>query len=585
MPETSARVAKFRDRAELLDFLLEIAEATSVTLDLDDLMSKLAEIVREVAPWDLFAILLYSEERAGLKVRYAVGHQNATVKRLVIPLSEGLTGAAATSLEPVLAGDVRSDPRYIPTVDAVQTELAVPMIARDRLVGVIDLQSTRPNAYTEEHSSLVRLIASRAAAAIDNARLYRRTLRQNRTLRTLATLGHSFSAILDLDELLEKIATTVRSLIDYDAFSVLLLDEEKRLLKRRFSLRYDELVELDNIPLGHGITSAAVEDRAPVVVSDTRGDSRYLESTVGIRSEIAMPLMVADRVLGVMDLESARVGYFNEEHLQMLSLLAPLIANSIENARLYEELGERERRLAENLRTARDLQNTLLLREPPPIESLEVAARSRAAREISGDLYDFFKQPDGLDVIAIGDVSGKGAAAALYGTLVAGLLRTLAPRRPSPGILMRSLNAALGERKVPATYVTLLVLFWQRHFNLFTMSNAGMFPPIICRHGQILKQQVLGIPLGLLDNRVYDEVTFRAEPGDVILLYSDGIYDQAGPRGEEEEYGRKPLYGILERHWRASAREIADLVMADVDRFMAGSPITDDQTVLVLKVE
>jgi len=584
MSEPTSRIPRFRDRAELLDFLLEVAETTSATLDLDDLLGRLADTVQEVVPWDLFAILLYSERQGGLKVRYAVGHRNEVVNRLVIPLNEGLTGAAALSMEPVLVGDVRSDPRYISTVDAVRTELSVPMIARDRLVGVIDLQSTRPDAYNEEESSLVRLIASRAAASIDNARLHRRTLTQNRTLRTLATLAHSFSSTLDIDDLFSKIATTVRDLINYDAFSVLLLDEDRKLLKRRFSLRYDERVELDNMPLGAGITSAAVTRREPVLVRDTRGDSRYIESTEGIRSEVAIPLLVPDRVLGVMDLESSQIGYFNQDHVRTLSLLAPLIANSIENARLYEELGERERGLAENLKAARDLQSALLLREPPPLDGLEVAARSRPAREVSGDLYDFFTQHDGLEVIAFGDVSGKGAAAALYGTLVAGLLRTLAPRRPSPGILMRSLNAALGERKIPATYVTLSILFWQKDLNLFTMSNAGMFPPMICRQGEILKQKVEGIPIGLLDNRIYEEVMFRTEPGDVILLYSDGIHDQVGPGGEDDEYGRKPLYALLEANWEKPAGEIADLVMADVDRFMEGGPLSDDQTVIVLKV-
>ena len=498
------RVARFQDRAELLDFLLEVAEATSVTLDLDALLENLGDIIQKVVPWDLFAILLYSEKQQGLQVRYAIGHRQEIVKRLVIPLNEGITGAAASGLEPVVAGDVRSDPRYIPTVDAVRSELAAPMIARGRLVGVIDLQSTRSNAYTVEDSSLVRLIASRAAASIDNARLYRRTLRQNHTLRTLTTLAHSFSSILNLDELLNKIATAVRKLINYDAFSVLLVDDEEKLLQRRFSIRYDQRVDLDNIPLGRGITGAACEMREAVRVEDTRGDSRYIESTPGIRSEIAIPLVVKDRVLGVMDLESERVAYFTEEHVRLLELLAPMIANSVENARLYEELAARQRRSEENVRAARTLQSALLLREPPPLERLELAVRSRPAQEISGDLYDFFKHGQGIDVIAFGDVSGKGAAAALYGALVAGLLRTLAPSFPDPGVLMSKLNASLGERKVRAMYVTLLLLFWNAAAGTFTMANAGVFPPVICRRGRILKQRIEVVPIGLLDDTEYD---------------------------------------------------------------------------------
>lgn len=567
----------------MLDFLLEVDEATSETLELDAVMESLADSIREVVPYNLFAILLYSERRQGLQIRYSIGHRAEIVKRLVIPLSEGLTGAAASTLEPVLVGDVRNDPRYLASVDAIRTELAVPMMARNRLVGVIDLQSTRLNAYTEEDRSLIRLIASRVAVAIDNARLHSHVVRRNQTLHTLATLAHSFSSTLELNTLLNTIATTVRKLIDYDAFSILLVDEERNVLRRRFSLRYDERVELDNVPLGKGITGAAVETKQPVRVEDTRGDSRYIESTPGIRSEVAVPLLVPGRVLGVMDLESERVGYFTEEHVRTLSLLAPLISNSVENARLYEDIAIRQRRAAANLRAARHLQSALLLREPPPIDGLEVAVRVRAAHEISGDVYDFFEQGDDLNVITFGDVSGKGAAAALYGALVNGLLRTLAPRRRSPAVLMQSLNTALGERKVQATYLTLLVLFWQPRARLLTMANAGVFPPIICRRGEILKQRVEGIPLGLLDDQEYDEVTFQAEPGDLILLYSDGVHDQQDAAGED--YGRRRLYTLLECMWDESPQAVVDAVFADLDRFMAGSDISDDQTAIVFKVK
>jgi len=579
----SARVAQFRDRAEMLGFLLEVAEATSVTLDLDSMLANIGEMIQKVLPYDLFAILLYSEKQGGLRIRYGIGHRQEIVKHLVIPLDEGITGAAATVMEPVLVGDVHSDPRYIPTVDAVRTELAVPMIARDRLVGVIDLQSTRRDAYTEDDGAMLRLIASRVAASIDNARLYRRSLQQNHTLRSLATIAHSFSSTLDLDELLKKIATTVRKMINYDAFSVLLLDEGRSRLKRRFSLRYDELVDLESIPLGHGITGAAVEHREPVLVDDTRGDSRYIESTPGIRSEVAVPLMVPDRVLGVMDLESSRIGYFTNEHVRTLTLLAPLIANSIENARLYEDIAQREQRAADNIRAAHHLQTALLLREPPEIEGLEIASRSRAAQQISGDLYDFFEQGDDINVIAFGDVSGKGARAALYGALVSGLLRTLASHKQSPGQLMGSVNAALGERKVPATYVTLLLMDWRASDRTFTMANAGMFHPIMCRQGKILKTRVEGIPVGLLDNREYDEATVETQCGDVILLYSDGVHDQVNAAGED--YGRRPLYGLLERLWREDPKKIADEVMDDVERYRAGVDTSDDQTVIVLRVK
>src|SRR5436190_3203925 len=203
-PRKSA--VRFRERSELLDFLLEVSAATSETLDLDKLLANVADIVKKVIDCELFAILLYTEKYQELRIRFAVGHRPEIVNNLTLTLKDGITGAAATRREPVLVGDVRNDPRYLSSVDAVRSELAVPMIARQKLVGVIDVQSTRVNAYTDNEKALLRLIGSRVASAIDNARLYRRVEKSNRTLKTLANISHEFSSILELDELLGKIS-------------------------------------------------------------------------------------------------------------------------------------------------------------------------------------------------------------------------------------------------------------------------------------------------------------------------------------------------------------------------------------------
>ncbi len=572
---------RFRLREDLLDFLLEVSAVTSQTLDLDLLLANVAEIVQRVLRYDLFAILLYNERRQDLRIRYGVGHRDEVVRTLNVHLGEGITGVAAATREPVLVGDVRNDPRYLNAVDAVRTELAVPMTARGKLVGVIDMQSTRVNAYTLYDRSLARLIAGRVSIAIDNARLYRRVERQNRTLRGLAHISREFSSILDLNELLGKIASTMRELIDYDAFSILAVDREARVLRHLFSIRYDQRVNIDNVPLGKGITGAAAESREVVRAHDTAADPRYIASHPDLRSEVAVPLMVHDRVVGVMDLESNRIGHFTDDHVRTLALLAPQVASSVENARLYQELATRERSMEEDLKAARELQRVLLPDAEPEVEGLEVVVRLRPARGISGDIYDVVERVDGQTVIAFGDVSGKGAAAALYGGLMSGLLRTLAPRRRRPAELMRALNEALIERKVEARYVTLCALLWDPATREIVMANAGALPPMICRGGDILKLRVEGVPLGLLDAREYEEAYMQAEPGDVIVLYSDGITDHLNAACAE--YGRGRLAHVVRSHWQAPAADLVAAIFRDLDQF--STVPFDDQTVLVMKVK
>jgi sigma-B regulation protein RsbU (phosphoserine phosphatase) len=581
-PTPRKTAVRFQERAELLDFLLEVAAATAETLDLDRILANVGSFVKQVIPYDLFAILLYSERQRGLSIRYAIGHREEVIRNLVLPLGEGITGAAAATHQPILVPDVRKDPRYLSALDAVQSELAVPMMARGRLVGVIDLQSTRLETYREQDRSLLQLIATRVAVSIDNARLYRRVERQNRTLKTLSYLSQEFSSILDLDELLGKIAKIVHALVSFDAFSILLVDPEKKVLCHRFSERYDKRVDLDNIPLGKGITGAAAESREIVRVADTVTDPRYIASHPDIRSEVAVPLIVQDRVVGVMDLESERMGYFTEDHARLLAVLAPQVASSVENARLYEELEHSEQAMEQDLKAARNLQSVLLLREAPEIEGLEIAIRARPAREITGDVYDVFEHNDDRTVFTFGDVSGKGAAAALYGAMVSGLLRTLAHRRRSPAELLRVLNNVLRERAVEAQYVTLMVLVWEREKSRFVMANAGATPPIICRKGEIIKPHVEGVPAGLLDDREYEERIFEAKPGDLLVLYSDGITDQPNPEGEE--YGRSHLGQALRRMCGKPPEMVADQILKDLDAFTNGAPTHDDQTLIVLKV-
>jgi sigma-B regulation protein RsbU (phosphoserine phosphatase) len=572
---------RFRERSELLDFLLEVSAATSLTLDLDQLLANVAEIINRVLPYDLFAILLFNEKRQDLRIRYAVGHRDEVVRNLSVALGEGISGTAAARREPVLVGDVRNDPRYLNTVDAVRTEMAVPMTARGKLVGVIDLQSTRVNAYTEYDRALLRLVAGRASIAIDNARLYRRVEKQNRTLKTLTNISREFSSILDLNELLGKIASTIRELIDYDAFSILSVDQEAKALRHLFSIRIDQRVNIDNVPLGKGITGAAAESREVVRVHDTRKDPRYIASHPDIRSEVAVPLISQDRVVGVMDLESDRVGYFTDDHVRTLTLLAPQVASSVENARLYFELATRERAMEQDLQAARELQRILIPDACPDIEGLDACVRLRPAREISGDIYDIYEHQDGQTLIAFGDVSGKGAAAALYGGLASGLLRTLAPRRRRPAQLLAAINEVLIQRKVEARYVTLCVLLWDPRTRQIVMANAGALPPMICRGAEILKVRVEGVPVGLLDSREYEEVPFQAEPGDVLVLYSDGITDHVNPAGME--YGRGRLAQMVRANCGLPAANVIGGVFNELDRW--STTAFDDQTLFVMKVK
>jgi sigma-B regulation protein RsbU (phosphoserine phosphatase) len=572
----------FKKRSELLDFLLEISEVSAGILELDKLLPALAGMVKRVIPYEIFAILLVAEKGDTMRIHFAIGHREELIQKLRIPVGDGITGAAVTSGKSVLVSDVRHDPRYLNAMDAVRSELAVPMIARGRVVGVIDIQSTQLDAFTDEDLGIVELIASRTGMALDNARLYRRVVRQNKTLRTLTTIAQEVSSILDLDPLLRAISEQVRKLINYDAFSILLLEPARSLLRHHISVRYDQRIELDNIPLGRGIVGACAESGQPVLAPDTSKDPRYIAMEPGIRSEVAVPLMAKGRVIGVLDLESEQVNYFTEEHVRTLSLLAPTIAIAVENARLYERVAEKEARLESDLKAARQLQRHLLPARLPAVEGLDLAARFEPAREIGGDFYDFFPLPRGRLAIQVGDVSGKGAAAALYAAVASGLLRTMAQVHKSPAELLRVMNVTLVERKIDANFVAMLSAFWRPESRTLRLANAGLPLPIICSGGHVTEQKVEGVPLGLLPDISYEEVTVTLQAGDAVVMCSDGITDNRDEFGQE--YGRDRLVGVVGQHWRLPAHALIHKIFQDVKNHAAGTPAFDDQTIVVLKV-
>ncbi len=579
MSRSSARV-RFRKREELLDFLLEVAGTAAETLDLDDLLDSVSTLISRAIPTDIFAILLYSERRKVLRIRYAKGHRREVEKNLELRLGEGLVGTAAAARKAVRVDDVRKDPRYLNSLDPVRSELAVPMTVGTRLVGVIDVESTSAGTFTVEDEALLTLIASRVAFAIDNARLHRRMQQSNRTLRTLGTLAQEFSSILDVDQLLNRISLAMRILINFDAFSILLVEGD--FLRHRFSQRYDQRVEADNIRIGQGVTGHVALMKEPLLVRDALDDDRYIPTHPDIRSELAVPLIVKDTVIGVIDLESERIGYFTEDHMRTLTLLAPSVAISIDNAQLYEEVETRRREMEEDLSAARQLQRVLQPSTAPQLRGLEVAVVSRAAREVSGDIYDFFEHDNDYALIVFGDSSGKGAAAALYGAMVSGLLRTHGPMRRGPAVMMKALNQALVERRASSQYATLLSMLWRPSERTFTIANAGAVPPLIIRHGKLFQPKIEGVPIGLLEKRDYEETVASLERGDAVILLSDGLQDQTDAAGVA--FGDSGLLEILTAAAGQSAAEICKTVLDDLDRHRGAQPLQDDQTLLVMKV-
>lgn len=571
---------------------MDVADVVNTTLDLNTILRRVAELVRRVIEYEHFAILLLNEKTQELRIRFAIGYPPDVVERFRIRVGEGVTGLSAQRREPVLANDVLKVPQYIETVAEVRSELAVPLIIKNRVIGVIDIEAAQAGYFNDEHKRLLSLIASRIASGIENARLYTRTSRQAKTLAVLNEISRDLTSILDLDALLQRVGEAVTRLIDYQMFSILLLDRTGSQLEHRFSLRFNEKVQLKHlIPLGKGLVGYSALHKTPVLVPDVSKDPRYINVNPETRSELCVPLIYKDKVVGVLDVEHTRRGYFTDDHLRTITTLAAQVAIAIENARLYEHVARQERRLQKDLALAHELQFRLLPQCCPIMGSAELAAKFVPAREIGGDLYDFVQyerraQDTGKRApnlgIAIGDVSGKGAPAALYAALASGYLRSHAVARPGAAEMLTLLNESLAARRIDGQYISVAYAVWDDNDRILRVANSGLPRPLHCRSGHVEQVESVGLPLGLFDDPTYDEVTFQAKPGDLFVFFSDGVPDAQNREGDQ--FGSIRLAEIIEKHCGRSADDLVTSIFEAVAEFTAGENQYDDQTVVVLKI-
>jgi phosphoserine phosphatase RsbU/P len=411
---------------------------------------------------------------------------------------------------------------------------------------------------------------------------------QAQSLSLLYEMTHELTAILDREELLRRIAARVKKLVDYQVFTVMLWNEEAQVLESVFSMRFqDTIPSRFQMPLNQGITGAAAAERRTIRVVDVRLDSRYLqcEHGVEVRSELVVPLLLQDRLIGVLDLESTEPHAFTADHERLLNILGSYIAVALENSRLFEESRETQTRLQNDLETAREIQRQLLPSGAREVPGLDVATAYVPARELGGDFYDLLPYGVGRLAIVNGDVSGKGTAAALFGSLAIGILRELVhDSEASASEMLQQLNGRLLAARLDARFIAMQFAIYDAALRELNVANAGGTLPLLVRGGQVTEINVTGIPLGLLPEAEYDEQTLTLLPGDVIVFASDGIHESMNK--DQEEFGSERLKVLLasivpEDPGYTVAQRI---VKATDEHAGVGRTPHDDRTLLVLRV-
>lgn len=575
--------------AELLATLFDLGREVTSVLNLDELLPKIPQLISRLTNFTVFAIYLLDAKREELHIAYAVGYPEDMVRNFRLHPGQGIVGTAVAEQRPILVHDVRQDARYIGTVPGVVSQLAVPLRHKNKVIGALNLLSDQPSAFTPRDEAIVRQFGAHVAQAIVNARLFEAEREYGDTMETLAEIGREMSGILDLDALLTRVAHLVKRIVDYRTFGIALLDETTQLLEMKVAISYGDRQQQLAVPVGEGLVGYAALHKEPVLVADVSKDPRYINAVDDARSELAVPMLLQDKCVGVFDLESPELAAFTKRHVELLTLLASQAAQAVENARLYEAIRENEDRMEKELRFAQRVQMALLPRElPKRLKEVDVAWHFDPARELGGDLFEFLSPDAHTLVAAVGDVSGKGVPAALYSVFAAEVVRgrtfrrRYLPERSTPAAVLTSINRVLHERQLEEYYCTLCYASFDLRKRSVTIANSGLPYPVRSTETQTAQVLLPGVPLGSFGASDYDELTYDLSSGDVFAFCTDGVHEAVDGAGEE--FGGRRLVDVVRDHRHLSAQAIVDAIFGAVTRFRNDEEQHDDMTVVVVKI-
>jgi phosphoserine phosphatase RsbU/P len=572
----------------MLTTLFDLGRQVTSVLDFEELLAQIPKLIARLIEFDAFAVYLLDERRGELLTAYAVGYPDS-VAPMPLKRGRGLVWAAVSSQMPLLVNDVAVDTRYVTIVPSMASELVVPLLHKKRPIGALNVLSRHKEQFSAADVELLRQFAAHVAVGIVNARLFETSRADAVAFETLAEIGRDVASVLDQDELFARIAQSTRRLIDYRTFGIWMVNEERAQLEVKHAVQYGDQVHTTQVPIGEGLVGYAALHKESVLVADVSQDPRYINVVPDVRSELAIPMMLKDRCIGVLDLESPELDAFTKRDVEILTVLASQAAVAIENARLYETVRANEVRLEKEMHFAQRVQAALLpLGLPKRMKGVEVGARFAPARELGGDFHDFLSPEANMLAVALGDVSGKGVPAALYSVFAAELIRgrtfrrRYVPDRSGPAGVLSSVNTILHQRQLEEYYCTLCYAIFDLKRRVVTLANSGLPYPIRASADGVSQIELPGVPLGSFHGSAYDELTYALHPGDLFVFCSDGVSEAMTANGDE--FGSARLIEVVQQSRELAPRAIVDAVFDAVEAFREGFPPNDDMTAVAVKI-
>jgi GAF domain-containing protein len=571
-----------RQQAQILG---EVSQVVSRSLDLEHMLPSILEQLEKVIPVNGSSIFLLVGDYIQQKVYR--GPTNLLQQQLLFPLSR-MWGAAqiVKNRAPMLIRNVLDHPHWHRLAHSkVRSWLGMPLIVNDEVLGVLNMDGFVPYQFDESHIPLAQAFAAQSALAIYNAQLYQQAQQRANLLALVQEIGLRLTASLNLQNILEVVVTSVVKLLeagqariylykaDIDSFSLAATFDQTGQFNRHFSQ-----------PRKNGLTATVARTGQHITVTDILSHPLYqfTSGIYGFRAIASFPLKKSEQVLGVFSVFYSEPHYFSAGEIDALELLATQTALALENARLYEfEVKQIEQEMA----IARQIQQGFFPKKLPALAGWTLAAACQPARETGGDFYEFVERSDGLVGIIVGDVSGKSIPAAMLMAGAHSVVRSKGTDYRSPAAVMSETNRLLCDDVPAGAFVAIsYALLVPDEYKIHLSSGGQVAPFLVPANGaaiRLIETPGNRLPLGILPELAYEEISLILAPGDTLVFYTDGLIEQHNPAGTL--LGFELLSTILETLRGQPPEVMVKKLLEAAGRFAEGMPPHDDITLVIIQ--
>ena len=587
-------------RAEQLEAIGDVTRAASSILDPEKLLVEIVRLTSARLGIERVQIFL----RQGNQILLRAGGEPEHVRQYALD-GPGLIAFVARTGEPVLIPDVRDDPRYIAAIgwDDTRTEMAVPLVFGEHILGVFDFQSLQRGAYSPDDLQLAQAFAAMVAIALRNAQLFTREREAAWLSASLLRVAETAAAPTSPDETLTALVQLLPTMVDRPWALVWRATEESGWFypESAVGLGPAQVRAFQHARPSYSAFNPPAPSRSSAEPSLAEWISRpapALDFVQGQERVHVYALKYGGRLLGLLSMPEPgetglepTVSHRTHEDDLLLGIVQQLAA-VLESKRIAAEL-ELGRRLERELELAREIQTSFLPRSLPQPEGWQLSAFWKSAREVGGDFYDLFPLPAPTPSdprrassgprwgVVIADVADKGVPAALYMALCRTLMRAVAISRIDPAETLARVNALLFSDSQAELFVTLVYAVWEPASGRLQYANAGHNPPLFLpAEGQPRWLTDHGVALGVIEDATYATSELQVDPGDTLALYTDGVIDAHNPA--LEEFGVPRFTRTVTDAAPAGAEAVTRAVEAALEEHVGAREPFDDVTLLVL---